>query len=176
MILDAASILSQNQAITVTATSTGVYDTAGLGVGQPVTNIFGLPTENSNVSFGQDIGDAGPGAGGSSPQLMALITTAFTASGSATMQTQLQAAVDVANTGLPTTWDTIIETDTIAVALLTAGRFAARFDVPGRYLGQGFPRFYRLNFVVATGPMLTGKITSALLTGIDANPRYPANY
>ena len=177
MILDATSILSQNQAITATAASTGVYDTAGLGVGQPVTNIFGLPTaSNAATSFGQDIGEAGPGAGGSTPQLMALITKTFTAGGSATLQTQLQAAVDVNNTGLPVTWDTILETDTIAVALLTAGRYAAAFSVPGRYLGQYFPRFYRLNFVVATGPMTAGTITSALLTGIDVTPAYPANY
>lgn len=176
MILDAGSILSQNQAITVTAVSTGIYDTAGLGIGQPVTNIFGLPTQGSNTSFGQDIGDAGPGAGGSTPQLMALIAQTFTAGGSATLTTQLQAAVDVNNTGLPTTWDTLIQTDAIAVALLIAGRYAARFSVPSRYLGQGFPRFYRLNFVVATGPMTAGQITSALLTGIDANPLYPSNY
>ena len=177
MILDATSILSQNQLLTVTSVSTGTYDTAGLGVGQPVTNIIGLPTASSGgISFGQDIGEAGPGAGGSTPQLCAIITAAFTASGAATMQTQLQAAVDVSNTGLPTTWNTIIETDTIAVALLTAGRYAAAFSVPGRYLGQNFPRFYRLNFVIATGPMLTGSITSALLTGIDVNPLYPANY
>jgi hypothetical protein len=177
MILDSTSILSQNQAITATAPSTGVYDTAGLGVGQPVTNIIGLPTASSGgISFGQDIGDAGPGAGGSTPQLMALITTAFASGGATTLQTQLQAATDTNNTGTPGTWDTIIETDAFAKALLLAGKFAARFDAPGRYLGQQFPRFYRLNFVVASGPFTAGAITSALLTGIDANPLYPANF
>lgn len=175
MILDINSLLDSNHAITVTAPSTGVYDTAGLGVGVPVTNRFGLPTQGSNTSFGQDMGGGGPLVSG--PQLMVLVGTAFTAAGAATLQVQLQAAVDVNNTGLPVTWDTIVETDTIAVALLTAGQRIASFTVPDRYPGQGFPRFYRLNYVVATGPMTAGTIgTAALLTGIDDNPIYPANF
>ena len=175
MILDASSILSQNQAITATATSTYVYDTAGLGVGNAVSNIFGNATVGSNASFGEDIGGGGPLV--SPPQLVAIVGTTFTAGGSATMQVQLQAAVDTNNTGTPSTWNTIIETDTLAVALLTSGRFIARFTVPERYPGQGFPRFYRLNYVVATGPMTAGTIAFAgLVTGIDGAPTYPANY
>lgn len=173
MILDVNSILSQNQAVTVTAPSTGVYDTAGLGVGNPVNNIFGVNVAGS--SFGEDLGGSGPYTSG--PQLGVIVGTAFTAGGAATMTFQLQAAVDTSNTGTPGSWLTIMQSDAIAVALLTAGSFPVSFTVPKRYLGQNFPRFYRVNYVVATGPMLTGTIVYAgLLTGIDDNPLYPANY
>lgn len=173
MILDVNSILSQNQAVTVTAPSTGVYDTAGLGVGNPVNNIFGVNVAGS--SFGEDLGGGGPYTSG--PQLGVIVGTAFTAGGAATMQFQLQAAVDTNNTGTPGTWDTIDQTDDIAVALLTAGTKIANFTVPARYPGQGFPRFYRVNYIVATGPMTAGTIGLAgLVTGIDDTPTYPAAY
>lgn len=172
MILDIQSVLSNNQTITATATSTAVYDTAGVGVGVAAPNISGS-INGTAVVFGQDIGGGGPNA--SAPQLMVFVGTAFTAGGSATMQVQLQCAVDSGG-GTPGTWDTIVETDTIAVALLTAGQFLAKYTVPTRYPGQGFPRFYRVNYVVATGPMLTGTINASLLTGIDDEPAYPANY
>lgn len=175
MILDIQSVLSQNQAVTVTAPSTNVYDTAGLGVGQPVSNIFGLATASgSPASFGEDLGGGGPHA--EAPQLQVIVGAAFTAGGAATMQFQLQAAVDTNNTGTPGTWETITESDAIAVALLTAGAVPVKFTVPERYLGQQFPRFYRVNYVVATGPMLTGTVSAQLLTGIDSIQNYPANY
>lgn len=170
MYLDALLGLSSNQAVTVTAASTGTYDVAGTGVGQAPGEIFGV---QSSV-FGRDIGGGGPLA--DAPQLVAIVGTAFTAGGSATMQVQLQAAIDNGS-NQPGTWDTIIETDTIAVALLTAGAFVANFTVPKRYLGQGFPRFYRLQYVIATGPMTAGTISYAgLLTGIDDTPFYPSGF
>lgn len=171
MILDVNTLLDSNRALTVTAASTGVYDTAGLGVGNAVTNIFGTV-----AGFGNDIGTGGPSSA-SPPQLLVQVGTAFTAGGAATMQVQLQAAVDASNTGTPGSWLTIDQTDTIAVTLLTAGAQVANFTVPRRYLGQNFPRFYRVNYVIATGPMLTGTIAYAgLLTGIDDNPIYPGNF
>ena len=174
MYIDAGSVLSTAQAVTVTAPSTNGYDTAGLGIGQAVTN---RPVGGTTTNFGQDVGGGGPAA--SAPQLVVTVPTAFTAGGSATLQVQLQCAVDVNNTGLPVTWDTIDQTDAFAVALLTASspqRPLASFTVPDRYPGQGFPRFYRLNYVVATGPMTAGALTAALLTGIDDVPFYPAAY
>jgi hypothetical protein len=172
MQLDASSILSNAQAVTVTAASTGVYDTAGLGVGVPVNNRVGV----SGTVFGSDMGGGGPLT--SAPQLGAWVTTTFTAGGAATLQIQLQAAVDNGSGGAGT-WDTIMATDTVAVALLvsgTPGAPLASFTVPRRYQGQNFPRFYRLNYVVATGPMTAGAISAALLTGIDDVPFYPPNF
>lgn len=172
MYLDIASVLSSAQAITVTAVSTGTYDTAGLGVGQPVTNRFGTAT-----NFGEDVGGGGPMA--SAPQLGVWVSTAFAAGGAGTLQIQLQAAVDVNNTGLPVTWDTIVESDVLALASLVVSspqRPLISFTVPDRYPGQNFPRFYRLNYVVATGPMTAGVLNAALLTGIDDVPFYPPNF
>lgn len=170
MILDVNTALDVNHALTVTATSQFVLDLAGVGVGQPVTNKFGV----SNTSFGEDIGI---GDGVSPPNLLCMIGTTFTAAGSATMRVQLQAAVDTNNTGTPGTWDTIAQTDDIAVALLTAGTKLGEFTVPPRYPGQGFPRFYRLNYVIATGPMTAGAISFAgIITGRDDTPAYPAAY
>ena len=174
MILDINTLLSSNQAVTVTAVSTGVYDVAGLGVNVPSVNITGL-ANGAAAPEGNDIGTGGPSSA-SPPQLGVVVGNAFTAGGAATMQIQLQAAVDAGN-GVPGAWDTIVETDTIAVALLTAGSMPAKFVVPERYLGQGFPRFYRLNYIIATGPMTAGTIAFAgLVTGLDSNPLYPANY
>ena len=169
MIQDINLQLSVAQAVTVTAVSTGTYDTAGVGVGQAAPNIFGTAAE-----FGNDIGGGGPNA--SAPQLGVFVSTNFTAGGSATMQVQLQAAVD-AGGGTPGAWDTIMESDTIPVAdwIINNGPIVS-FTVPKRYPGQGFPRFYRLNYVVATGPMTAGALNASLLTGIDDNPIYPPNY
>lgn len=173
MILDLQSVLSSNQVITVTAPSTGVYDTAGLGVNVPAVNITGI-VNNAAAAFGSDIGGGGPLAEG--PQLMVVVGTAFAAAGAATLEVELQAAIDSGG-GVPGAWQTIMQTDEYALATLTAGQTIANFTVPRRYPGANFPRFYRLNYVVATGPMTAGTIsTSALLTGVDDNPLYPANF
>lgn len=175
-ILDALTILSSAQAITVTAASSNVYDTAGLGVGSPVTNIIGLPTASSGgVSFGNDLGGGGPNAEG--PQLQTIVGTTFTAGGAGTLTIQLQAASDTSNTGTPGTYQTIAQTDAYALATLVAGaRLTPSWSVPGRYAGSNFPRFYRLNYVVATGPMLTGTISAQLVTGQQDSPTYPGNF
>lgn len=172
MILDINSVLSSAQAVTVTAVSDRVYDTAGVGVGVAAPNAFG----SQNTSFGEDLGGGGPGI--SSPQMAAIVSTTFTAGGAATLKVQLQAAVDTSNTGTPGTWDTIAQTDDVPVASLTAGSVVASFAVPVRYLGQAFPRFYRLNYVVSTGPMTAGALNSYLLTGVDDALRqiYPSAF
>lgn len=173
MILDVQSLLSNNQAITVTAPSTGVYDTAGVGVGQVAPDIAGI-VGGAAAKFGNDIGSGGPNA--SAPQLVAYVGTAFSAGGSATLQVELQSAVDNGSGGAGT-WQTILQTDTYALATLIAGAKIADFPVPPQYPGTGFPRFYRLNYVVATGPMTGGTIgTAALLTGIDNLLVSAANY
>lgn len=167
MILDINLALSTNQAITATAVSTGVIDLAGVGVGQPAPNRFGTAT-----SFGEDIGI---GDGASPPNLLCQVGTSF--AGGTGLQVQLQAAVDTDNTGTPGTWETIAETDSIPEAQLTAGTKIGEFTIPPRYPGQGFPRFYRLNYVVSGGPFTAGAIGYAgIITGRDDAPTYPAAY
>jgi hypothetical protein len=174
MILDLNAVLSSSQAITVTAVSTGVYDVAGLGVNVPATNITGL-ANSATAPMGEDIGGGGPSSA-SPPQLGVFINTPFTAGGAATMRFQLEAAVD-AGSGVPGTYDIIVQSDDIPVAdLITSDNPIVSFTVPKRYPGQGFPRFYRLNYLVSTGPMTAGALSAYLMTGIDDNPIYPANY
>ena len=173
MILDANLVLSNAQLVTVTAVSAGTYDTAGLGIGVAVTNKFGA-SPGIATSFGQDIGGGGPLA--TAPQLMVQIATTFSAGGGATMRVQLEAAVDTNNTGVAGTWDIIQQTDDIPVADLVAGNYMARFTVPTRYIGQGFPRFYRVNYLVSTGPMTAGAVNCFLATGIDDLEIYPGAF
>lgn len=171
MILDVNTVLSTNQALTVTADSTGIYDVAGYGYGVklPTSVILGV----QNTVFGEDIGI---GDGASPPQIAAIVGTAFTAAGSATLQTALLASIDDGN-GNASSWKTLIQTDTIGKALLTAGALAGKFAVPSRYLGQGFPRFYKLTYTIATGPMTAGTIAFAgIVTGIDQAPMYPSGF
>ncbi len=169
MILDSLLSLSSAQAITATAASTNTFDVSGAGVGNPVPQRFGV---QSSV-FGDDMGGGGPLA--TAPQLGVQVSTAFAAAGAATLQVQLQAAIDNGS-NQPGTWDTIAQTDAFAKSLLTAGQWLARFTVPDRYPGQGFPRFYRLNFVVATGPMTAGAVNAFFATGLDSVPFYPSGF
>lgn len=169
MILDATLTLSQNQAITVTAASTGIIDVSGAGVGNPVPERFGV----QQTVFGEDIGI---GDGASPPVVTAIVGTQFAAGGAATLQPQLQAAIDNGS-NQPGTWNTIAETDPLALALLTPGQKVCEFTVPPRYPGQGFPRFYRINWLVATGPFTAGTIAYAgINTGRDDVPFYGAGF
>ena len=168
-ILDIQLVLSNAQAVTVTAPSTGTYDLAGVGIGNAPPNLFGTASV-----FGEDIGI---GDGVSPPQIAVYAGTAFTAGGAATMQIQLQASVDTGAPGYtPSAWDTIVESDALPVASLTANALLWQVTIPPRYLGQGFPRFYRLNYVIATGPMTAGTLTANIQTGVDNAPIYPAAY
>lgn len=170
MFLDATLTLSQNQAITVTAVSQGTIDFASLGLNQAVTNKFGI----QSTSFGEDIGI---GDGVSPPNILCIVGTAFTAGGAGTMTVQLQEAVDTTNTGVPGTWNTIAQTDALSLAQLIAGQKIAEFTIPPRAPNQNFPRFFRLNYVVATGPMMAGTIAYAgIITGRDDTPMYGSAY
>ncbi len=173
MILDAAAVLSSSQAITATAVSTGVYDVAGLGVGNPATNVFGQ-VFGTATNEGNDIGGGGPLV--SPPMIVALVGTAFTAAGAATMIITLQGAPDTSNSGTPGTWTDEISTGAMAVANLTAGAAAARFVIPPRVPGQAFQRFYRLNYTIATGPMTAGTMSAFIATGADNGAIYSSNF
>lgn len=172
MYLDLNNVLSQAQPITVTAPSTNVIDYAGLGVGVPVNNRFGNAT-----NFGQD---PGIGDGISPPNILCQVGTAFTAGGAATLTVQLQEAPDTANSGTPGTWTTIAQTDAIPVASLTAGTKIAEFTIPPKgpeVAASAFPRFFRLNYVVGTGPFTGGSIGFAgIITGRDDFPAYPGAF
>jgi Bbp16 len=168
MILDAPLVLSSAQAITVTAPSSRIIDVSGQGSGNAPGVIYGTQAS----VFGEDIGTGGPAA--SAPQLAVFVSTTFTAGGAATLTIQLQAAIDNGSNA-PSTWDTIAQSDAIPVADLTTGlpnEPIWSVTVPRRYPSQGLPRFYRVNYVVATGPMTAGALNAAIATGVD-DPVFP---
>lgn len=149
MIFDNNLLFSNLQAVTVTAASAAVIDLqGGLAINKGVATVFG-----------QDIGR---GDGVAIPKVAAYVVTAFTAGGAATLQTQLQGAIDD-GTGNPSTYTTYAETPAIAVAGLVAGYKFAALDWPQVPMGVSLPRYLRLNYIVATGPMLTGTIFAGLV-------------
>ncbi len=179
--LDAKLQFSNAQAITATAASTNMYDQL---TGELDTTTFTLaPNEIWSVNetyFGEDLGiGKGPGT----PRVVVNVGTVF-----ATL-TSLQIAFQGApnnstaqGTGNRSdlTFVTYIETDTIALALLTANTRIASFDWPMRKTGQALPRFIQLDYIVGGSSATTGTVTSDVTLGDeDAQstlPYYGSNY
>ena len=168
MFLDQALKLSDAQAVTVTAASTNLYDITGAGAGNVPNMVFG--------TTGLAGADMGLGDSAMRPTCYFTVGTAFTAAGAATLQIQIQAAVDN-GAGSPGAYTTIAETAALAVASLVAGA-NLQIPLPPVTIGEALPRFYRFNYVVATGPMLTGALTGAILLNAptQTNTQYPANF
>ena len=168
MFLDQSLKLSDAQAITVTAASTNLYDITGAGSGNVPNMVFG--------TTGLAGADMGLGDSAARPTCYFSVGTAFTAGGAATLQIQIQAAVDN-GAGSPGAYTTIVETAALAVASLVAGA-NLQIPLPPVTIGEALPRFYRFNYIVATGPMLTGTLTGAILLNAptQTNTKYPANF
>lgn len=137
--------------------STNVIDLLGMGVGQAPGNIIG-----NAALFGTD-----PGVGGLRPEIECLVGTAFTTGTAATLNVQLQEAVDTGAAGgyLPGTWTTVVETGYMAAANLVAGAVIARLPFTPSFPANLRPRFMRLNFQPLTGTSFTaGSIAAAIVT------------
>ena len=67
------------------------------------------------------------------------------------------------------TWTTIYDSGTLALAALAAGKRLFSTKVPA-----GVQRYLRVNYVVATGPLTAGAFTSGINLDVDNNtPYYP---
>ncbi len=113
-----------------------------------------------------DLGVAQDDNPGRDLELVALITESFTAVGAATLVTELQGSTDNSS------WTTMMATAAIGKADLVAGREICRWSLPGPIAGQSNPRYLRLNFTVATGPMTAGKVTSGFVLDRQRNNAY----
>lgn len=122
----------------------------------------------------RDIGD-----GASPPMLLAVgVNAAFTAGGAATLVIQLQGSSDNTN------WFTYAETRAFSIAELTPiGRLvvlawpAVPVGTPGTgNVAGAAPRYLRLNYVVATGPMTAGSVNAQLVLEAQSTRQYPAGY
>lgn len=105
------------------------------------------------------------------------VNAAFTAGGAGTLQIQMQGSVDNA------TYYTYAETRAFSIAELTPiGRlFVAAWPAvpvpsasPLAANSGALPRYLRLNYIVATGPMLTGSVNAQLVLDAQSQRQYPA--
>lgn len=171
--VDIALQLSNAQALTATTVSTSVYDVTGAGSGNAPNMVFGIGSTGGAATAGFDIGLGE----GNRPVAVFSVGTTFTAAGAATLTIQIQAAPDNGSNS-PGTYTTIGQTGPIALANLTAAAGPLQFPIPPIEPGEALPRFYRFNYVVATGPFTAGTITGNIL--LDAPSltvsQYPANF
>lgn len=175
--LDATLNFSLAQAITASAASTNFYDQLNGSSGTTTftpspPNIFSV----TQTFFGEDLG-IGKGLG--TPRVVVNTGTAFATLTS--LQIQFQGAPEnstahASGNRSDLTFVTYIQTDTIAVALLTANTRIAAFDWPMRKTGQALPRFVQLNYVVGGSNATTGTITSDVTIGDDDAQTTMAQY
>lgn len=139
MILDKLLMFSEAQAVTAGGASTDVIDLA--------------PIDGTR----RDIGVGRP------LEFWANVNTTATAAGAATLNVQLQTSPD------NSTWTTLYDSGTLALAALTAGKRLFSAKVPA-----GVQRYLRVNYVVGTGPLTAGAFTSGINLDVDNNtPYYP---
>lgn len=96
------------------------------------------------------------------------VTTLLQSAGSSTLQVQVQGSTD------NSTWTTYWESAALAKADIAAAGSRIDFEVPRPTPGKALPRYYRLNYVVATADFTAGNITAAFLGGRDDLQAYPA--
>lgn len=164
--LDAQLQFSSAQAITATAQSTNFYDQL-LGLAGTTTYNNAPPSiiPVTETSFGEDLGI---GKGRGTPRIIGSVIQVF--NNLTTLQVQFQGAPqDAGNSGNRSalTWTTYIQTDTIALALLTANTSIFAFDWPKRKVGGALPRFVQLNYVVVGTAPTTGTVTADVTIGDD---------
>jgi len=136
--IDSQVLFSNAQAITATANSTNVYDTGPLG------SAYSTLSANTGRNMGA----------GEPIYLVVLVTVAFTAVGSATLQIQFVSSA-ATNLGTP---NVHIDTGAIGKATLVAGYIPVLQALPRN--GVAYLQYLGLIYTVATGPMTAGKVTA----------------
>ncbi|QHA83540.1 hypothetical protein E3Z27_18570 [Pseudomonas mediterranea] len=143
MITDKLNTFSNGQAVTATAASTDVID---LG-----------PLTHGNTR--RDIGAGEP------IYLVVAALTAATAAGAATTNIQLQTSDD------NSTWVTLFDSGSLALAALTAGARPVQVAVP-----RGVRRYLRVNYVIGTGPLTAGSFFAGLVKDVQDNTKYASGF
>lgn len=167
--------LSTAQAVTASADSTLIFDVTGAGVGIVPSMIFGVNALGVQQTAGFDIGT---GAGMNRPVAVFTVDTTFTAAGAGTLTIAVLAAPDN-GAGSEGAYTVIQQTGPISLANLVAGQEPLVVEIDALLPGEVLPRFYKFNYVVATGPMTAGKITGNILLDAPSIARarsYPANF
>lgn len=145
MILSLQDLLSDQQAITVTAASTNSIDLGATGT------VYG-----TTAAIVRDLGKGEPDV-----DLLVQATEAFTAAGAATLTITLQTDDNSAFSSA---------TDALVLGPFGKAVLVAGWKLPVQYVPNGInERYFRLNYTVATGPMLTGKLTAGVVMGRQTN-------
>lgn len=109
-----------------------------------------------------DLGQANPNLGLNQNTTLSITTDeAATAAGAATVTFSLQDSADNSS------FADVAVTAAIGKATLVAG-YQILLPVP-----PVLRRYVRVNYTVATGPLLTGKFSAQIVTGVQANRAYP---
>lgn len=117
------------------------------------------------------------GGGDAPPMFCAVyVSAAFTAAGAGTLVVQAQGSFDNA------TYYTYLESRAFSIAELTPiGKMFAfawpsvPVPLPGSTgISGALPRYLRLNYVVATGPMTAGSVSAQLVLDVQNQRQYPA--
>lgn len=108
-------------------------------------------------------------------KLLIVGSNTFAAAGAATLNIQLQGSPDNA------TWVTYMETGALSIAQLNSLSAALDdIDLWGTYVPSRtgvLPRYYRLNYVVATGPFTAGTVGAWFgLINMDQGAYYPSGF
>lgn len=159
-------------AVTTTADSS-VIDLTGAGVGN-------APAMKGGLGFPIGL-DIGAGDGAALPSVNVTIGTTFTAGGAATLQISLKAAPQTSATvNTEGTYTTLYISDAIPVADLVAGT-VINIPIPPILTAEAeaLPRFYKLTYTVATGPMTAGNLSAGILMSqpnLIEGIKYPGNF
>jgi hypothetical protein len=179
--LDANLQFSNAQALTAAADSTNFYDQLNGSMGTTTftpspSNIFSV----NQTFFGEDLGiGKGPGT----PRVQVNTGTAFLTV--TTIQVQFRGAPENATAHASGNRSDLafviyMQTDTIALALLTANTRIASFDWPMRKTGAGLPRFIDLHYAITGSSATAGTLTADVTLGDeDAQStlnQYGSNY
>lgn len=150
MQLDSTLMFDEAAAITVTRDSTNILD----------------------LNVARDLG-----VNGAIPlKLLLAASTPFTAAGAATLTVALQGAPDNGS-GLPGTWTTYVQSIALSLAQINAAGFIFPITVPRPPSSAvAMPRFLKLVYTVATGPMTAGAVNAGLVISRDDWIAYPKNY
>lgn len=157
-----------------------IFDPAGTAVTATAvsTNVLDMGITNGIGSSARDMGI------GDDPALKLLILSngLFAAAGAGTLNIQLQGAPDNGS-GAPGTYTTYAESGALSIAQLNAfiGSVAAGvklfpIDLPHREAGSAVPRYYRLNYIVATGPFTAGTLQAYMVIWRDDPLSYPSGF
>ncbi len=166
MIMDKLLEFDPFTVITATRVSTNVLDVGVLNAQNP----SGLQQRDMGPSYtGDDSLDV----------LIQVGDTALDASGSATLTVAIQAAVDAGSGGssqVPGTFYDQVTTTAIGKANLIAGTQILRVPLPRWQIAVAGvltrPRFYRINYTVATGPFTAGSIGAWLISSGGRQDNY----